>query len=215
MIEKIKGVSNPLTIIAIFAALAEVLGTVSLKIIDVSLQPIFIWFIILFPTILILLFFLTLNFNTKTIYAPGDFQNEDTFKSLHLIDKIKPDDKINTDKEFVVKTLKELGISEINNINLIMPEIVSSLFKYRYNIEKELLRLSKKALGYENRKGVIYSLTELSENDVITIQQVQAIRNIYSIASMAIHGEDSKITKGQLEFAHKIAPGIIEELRRI
>ena len=38
MLEKMKAVSNPLTIIALFAALAEVAGTVSLKFLDPSLQ---------------------------------------------------------------------------------------------------------------------------------------------------------------------------------
>jgi hypothetical protein len=79
MIEKIKKVSNPLTIIAIFAALAEINGTVAIGLVRADLQHIFIWFIILFPTLLIVLFFLTLNFNPKVIYAPSDFQNEENF----------------------------------------------------------------------------------------------------------------------------------------
>lgn len=79
MVENIKKVSNPLTIIAIFAALAEVNGTVAIGLVKPDLQPIFIWFIIGFPTLLILLFFLTLNFNPRVIYAPSDFRDEENF----------------------------------------------------------------------------------------------------------------------------------------
>jgi hypothetical protein len=79
MIESIKKVSNPLTIIAIFAALAEVNGTVAIGLVNSNLQPTFIWFIICFPTLLIILFFLTLNFNPKVIYAPSDFRDEINF----------------------------------------------------------------------------------------------------------------------------------------
>jgi hypothetical protein len=79
MIEKIKAVNNPLTIIAIFAALAEVAGTVALAIVDKPLQNVFIWFVMLFPALLVALFFATLNFNPKVLYAPSDFKDEQNF----------------------------------------------------------------------------------------------------------------------------------------
>ena len=79
MIEKIKAVNNPLTIIAIFAALAEVAGTVALRLVAQDSQGTFIWFVMLFPALLVVLFFVTLNFNPKVLYAPSDFQNEENF----------------------------------------------------------------------------------------------------------------------------------------
>jgi len=89
------------------------------------------------------------------------------------------------------------------------------LFNYRYNIEKELVRLSVAKLGYQNRKGIMHSLAELVTDEIITIEQLSAIRNIYSIASLAIHTEENKLTKGQIDFCKKISPGLIEELRLI
>jgi hypothetical protein len=82
MIEKIKPVSNPLTIIAIFAALAEVAGTVAIATVDKSLQGIFIWFVMGFPVLLVTAFFLTLNFNSRVLYAPSDFKKEELFLEL-------------------------------------------------------------------------------------------------------------------------------------
>src|SRR5215208_3382221 len=82
MIEKIKAVNNPLTIIAIFAALAEVAGTVALGIVAKEMQIIFIWFVMLFPTLLVVLFFVTLNFNPKVLYAPSDFRDEENFLNV-------------------------------------------------------------------------------------------------------------------------------------
>ena len=84
MIEKMRAVSNPLTIIAIFAALAEVAGTVVLALVDVSIQSIFVWFVMLFPILIVLLFFLTLNFNPKVLYAPSDFRDEENFLQTML-----------------------------------------------------------------------------------------------------------------------------------
>lgn len=58
MVDKIKRVSNPLTIIAIFAGLAEVAATIALGLIDQSIQRIFIWFVMLFPMLLVVSFLL-------------------------------------------------------------------------------------------------------------------------------------------------------------
>lgn len=79
MVEKIGHIKNPLTIIAIFAAIAEISGTVVLPFIATANQATYVWFLIVFPITLIVLFFLTLNFNHKVLYAPSDYQNEDNF----------------------------------------------------------------------------------------------------------------------------------------
>lgn len=76
MTEKMKKVNNPLTIIAIFAMLAEVNATIVVGLIDKDLHSIFIWFIIGFPVLLVILFFITLNFNTKVMYSPSDFKDD-------------------------------------------------------------------------------------------------------------------------------------------
>ncbi|MFI0472669.1 hypothetical protein ACGLWX_08085 [Halomonas sp. HMF6819] len=79
MIEKMNRVNNPLTIIALFAAFAEVASTISLGLLDPSVQKIFVWFVMLFPVLIVSVFFLTLNFNNKVLYAPSDFNDEKNF----------------------------------------------------------------------------------------------------------------------------------------
>jgi len=77
-----KSVSNPLTIIALFAALAEIAGTVAIKLVAPEMQPTFIWFVMLFPTLIVVFFFVTLNFNAKVLYAPGDFRDEQNYLAV-------------------------------------------------------------------------------------------------------------------------------------
>ncbi|OPA77502.1 hypothetical protein BVG16_13700 [Paenibacillus selenitireducens] len=79
MVDKVKKVSNPLTIVAIFAGLAEVASTVALGLINEEIQLIFIWFVMVFPVLLVVIFFLTLNLNPKVLYSPSDFKDEDNF----------------------------------------------------------------------------------------------------------------------------------------
>lgn len=79
MLEKFQAVKNPLTIIAVFAGLAEVSGTAVLPLIHKDIQHIYVWFLMLFPIILVILFFGTLNFNHRTLYAPSDFRDDEGF----------------------------------------------------------------------------------------------------------------------------------------
>ena len=50
MIEKIGTVRNPLTVIAIFASIVEIFGTIVLPHIADANQLIFVWFLVLFPS---------------------------------------------------------------------------------------------------------------------------------------------------------------------
>lgn len=82
MIEKIKHISNPLTIVAIFAALAELAGTVSPTTIDKRYHIVIVSFLVLFPTLLVVLFFFTLWCRPWVLYGPSDFQNEEHFLEM-------------------------------------------------------------------------------------------------------------------------------------
>ena len=79
MLEKMSKISNPLTVIAIFAAITEVMGIGVLPFVSDANQPTFIWFLIIFPVLLICAFFLTLNFNHKVLYAPSDYREDKSF----------------------------------------------------------------------------------------------------------------------------------------
>ncbi len=79
LIEKVGHIKNPLTVISIFAAIAETSGTTVLPFIDPDKQEIYIWFLMIFPISLVAAFFLTLNFNHRVLYAPSDYKNEQHF----------------------------------------------------------------------------------------------------------------------------------------
>jgi hypothetical protein len=79
MIEKVGHIKNPLTVISVFAGIAEISGTIVLPFIAPQNQSTYIWFLMLFPPFLVGIFFATLNWNHKTLYAPSDYQNEDNF----------------------------------------------------------------------------------------------------------------------------------------
>jgi hypothetical protein len=84
MLEKMKSISNPLTIIGLFCGVVEVVGLIVMgtgNLIPEAQQDL-IWLVKWFPILLISLFFLTLNFNAKVLYAPGDFKNEENYLAI-------------------------------------------------------------------------------------------------------------------------------------
>lgn len=61
---------SPLTIIAIFAGIIEASALASLPFLSEDSQSTYTWFLVGFPFFLTVLFFLTLNFNNKSLFTP-------------------------------------------------------------------------------------------------------------------------------------------------
>ena len=79
-----KKITNPMTVIAIFAAISETSAAISLPFLDNKDREIYVWFLISFPFYLLFLFFITLNFNYRSLYSPSDFDKDKNF--LKVID---------------------------------------------------------------------------------------------------------------------------------
>jgi tetratricopeptide (TPR) repeat protein len=74
---------NPLGIISLFVFFIEAIATVSLKIaVDTAYVGHVVWFIILFPTLIIVLFFITLWAKRESFYSPMEFRDDQSFLAL-------------------------------------------------------------------------------------------------------------------------------------
>lgn len=72
-------IKNPLTIIGIFASIMEGFGNCILPQLNERCQFYYMWFLMVFPTLLVTYFFIVLWFRPKNLYAPSDFQDENNF----------------------------------------------------------------------------------------------------------------------------------------
>lgn len=79
MNKPLKTIANPMTLIAIFATLSETSAAISLPFLDDQERKYYLWFLISFPFYLLLLFFVTLNFNHRSLYSPSDFRKNKHF----------------------------------------------------------------------------------------------------------------------------------------
>jgi hypothetical protein len=69
-------IRNPLTLLAVFSGLAEVAASIALTHLPLSIQQIYVWFVMAFPLCLVVPFFWFLWFRPENLYAPGDFRQD-------------------------------------------------------------------------------------------------------------------------------------------
>lgn len=177
MIEKITKINNPLTIIAIFAGLAEIAGTVALGFLAGETQQIFIWFVMLFPAVLVLLFFLTLNFNAKVLYAPSDFKDEKNF--LNTLGVSKNLEKIQKELKTAEKEIVSRVLSEIKNENDIEQTRLSAIVKKELEPVQEnveAVRFSVSNFATEN-SAEVFTEGKFLQFDLIKQDVLSALRN--------------------------------------
>ena len=127
-------IKNPLTIIAIFAGIAEVSGTLVLPFISAANQQTFIYFLMGFPILLILLFFATLNFNHKVLYAPSDYENEDNFVKLSKFDFSK--------QRMIEVEVQKKDIAPINKNIKVQAVDFSNVKKFKEFMKKSNIQVS-------------------------------------------------------------------------
>jgi hypothetical protein len=97
-----------------------------------------------------------------------------------------------------------------------IPEDVSFLFATRYNIERELRRIVQtRELFAESRRSVpVFQLARfLTESEVIEPRLANAIREVYAVCSLAIHGE--AVSKAKVSFVKDVGPDLVAALKAI
>lgn len=76
---------NPLGVIALFVFLIEVIATVSLRIVvNTPYAPLLVYFIVVYPVGIALLFFLILWLRREVLFGPMDYRDDRTFKEILL-----------------------------------------------------------------------------------------------------------------------------------
>ena len=154
MLENFKKITNPLTIIGIFAGLAEITSTITIKLVTNDIQKIFIWFLILFPSILVILFFIVLFFKPEALYSPSDYKSDEAFIKVIL-----------GNNEKILKTLNSLDSEkEQKNQKDYITEIKSSI-----NSSNELLNFLN-IKGMSESEYNVYSCISNSDSGLKSIE---------------------------------------------
>lgn len=120
-------------------------------------------------------------------------------------------------KSVVSNALVELGIKESPPpAQIPVPSEVALLFATRYNMEKELRRIgeSRQLVGEIRRPMPAMQLTRaLVQAELLEPRLANAIREVYSVCSPALHGEP--VSEAQVAFVKDIGPELIAALSAI
>lgn len=120
-------------------------------------------------------------------------------------------------KEAVSDALAEHGIQQTPPpAEVPVSQDVMFLFSTRYNLEKELRRIgeSRQLAGESRRPVPVVPLARaLGQAEILEPRLVNAIREVYSVCSPAIHGDP--VSEAQISFVREVGPDLIAALRTI
>ncbi|MBF4391483.1 ArsR family transcriptional regulator, partial [Vibrio anguillarum] len=150
-------VSNPLTIIAIFSGVAECFATVALINLPQEMQAIFIYFVMFFPILIVVAFFIVLFFKPYVLYAPSDYKDEGMFLTTLKI------------REAVSEVINNENIEGGDSKSLEF-RLNQAIQKNIYKIEKEHI-LSAVAQGYDSC-GTLTVVTGYSPRVVVEVTKM-------------------------------------------
>ena len=159
-------VSNPLTIIAIFASLAESLATGALIYLPSDIQNVFVYFVMMFPLTIVLLFFYILYFKNTVLYAPSDYEDESNYLEAN---NLKENINKAVDKAFQELKLHSSSLTpeEIDIAKVAITNVVESEAKpLRYRVIEFLTDNPSKTrevakqfgLAREDARSVLFSM---------------------------------------------------------
>ncbi|WP_432735714.1 hypothetical protein [Maridesulfovibrio sp. FT414] len=159
MVEKFGTVKNQLTIIAIFAGVAEISGTGILPFIAPNIQELYVWFLMIFPFTLVVIFFATLNLNHKVLYAPSDYKDENNF--VKSFETASPEDTFNKNNDEIdamaSEEFKKLSKKEKKYTAISYERIIKNDIRATYLLAEELVfaKLQQEFNGVTQREIVI------------------------------------------------------------
>jgi len=119
-------------------------------------------------------------------------------------------------KEALDRELSSRGVSAPPAPPPSPPNDTTYLFSVRYEIEREARRiLNARSIAVEDQRRFSFGalISTLMQLEVLDPQIARAAREIYSICSLAIHGED--VSPAKTAFVRDLGPKVIATLKAI
>jgi tetratricopeptide (TPR) repeat protein len=108
-------IKNPMTIISLFVGVIELILGLSLIALPDNLKPVIVWFLVLFPVLNAIAFFIVLILYPHHFYGPHDYRNDQSFLSSLRVGKGGTAEKpaqADAQKEKALQSTQHLPASE-------------------------------------------------------------------------------------------------------
>lgn len=94
-----------------------------------------------------------------------------------------------------------------------VPPDIQYMFSVRYNIEREVRRITDSLLDQRSRTQIRRQVEILAETGSIQPEMRNAIIDVYRVCSPAVHGD--RVSKEQVYFVQDVAPRLLAALQEI
>ena len=206
MAAKLSHISNPLTIIGIFASLAEVGGAITLPNVSLENQIVFVWFLTLFPTFLVTLFFLVMCFRPQSLYSPSDFRSDESFltSSFRAATATEIETKVGRDSVF-------FDAEEATVKDKIATRLGRKIEDFPANQERKNTLYEPLELEAIDWASDLLSMPELKKNRniVIGVGQKSTVLDAAYDDGLTLHIVEAKYFKGKLDLDYMVS--VIEQ----
>lgn len=158
------------------------------------------------------------DFRGEMLNLRSEIQNTVNFNPQIIIGQPPSDSELPQLKEAIQKAFQDVaGTINIQAIQteqeLAMPTDTQFLFSVRYNLEKELNRvwgLHAASQKEERPRSPGEIMRLLSMWGTIDMDFYKALRDVYTVCNMAIHGRD--VSQAKVSFVRDVAPQLIAYL---
>jgi hypothetical protein len=121
-------------------------------------------------------------------------------------------------KAMLAEVLREAGVERVAPTPSTdeLPQGVDFLFKARYQLERELRRIWRNRTGGDDERRplpIIQIARFLAQDGLLDPRVLNAVREVYAVASPAVHGEP--VSEAKLAFVRDVAPQLIATLKAI
>jgi tetratricopeptide (TPR) repeat protein len=160
-------VRNPLSVIALFVLLVEAIATITLIQVNGNAQVAFplVWFVVVFPTLIALLFFGTLWWRHQFLYSPMEYRSDESFlTAMYRLQKVEArqeaadlDPRTADEKQSLQVVDRLLRLDDVHSaVNVGRTFLRAGQFDVAERIFEHILKNS--ALGHEMRYRVLANL---------------------------------------------------------
>jgi hypothetical protein len=201
---------NPLGVIALFivlvyglAALVTAFGSV----LSAAERLPLVWFLVLFPLLVLAVFGWLVCWHSEKLYAPSDFRDEGNFlRTLRRLETGAPD---------LLDASEGSSVAEANMV--VTPSLREdsqlAIAKLRIDLERELFLLSRHSLGRRTTESqpMSRSLDELESKGTISHALADSLLSFVGLANTAVH--QPGIAGAQIERCIGVGSALVARLR--
>jgi hypothetical protein len=210
--ETAKGLArNPLGIIALFIALVygfAALVTAFASSLRAEERLPLVWFLVLFPVLVLVVFAWLVSRHSARLYAPSDYKNEENFIRMQIEQleaKVKRVD--------VTSPRPLVSGDAVNSLTTPHSDSRLAIAQMRLDVERELFLLSRHALhrGDVAAWHVSRYLEELEKERVLDPALTDNLRNFVSLSNTIVHG--TAVPEDHVQRSAAVGSSLVATLR--